>query len=46
MTAASLAGLPFALFVLALVVWYLCLLAGTLGSLDTGDESDENGGEG
>lgn len=46
MTAVSLAGAPFAAVVAVLLVWSLCLLVGTLGSLDTrGDESDENGPE-
>lgn len=35
-------ALPFALFVLALLVWSVCLLIGTLASFD---ETDENGPE-
>jgi hypothetical protein len=34
-------GLPFALFVFALVVWSLVLLVGTLGSLDQPEDSED-----
>ena len=42
MTTTSLAGVPFALVVLGILVWSVVLLVGTLGTLD---ESDENGPE-
>lgn len=42
MIATTLAGVPFLLVVLGILVWSIVLLVGTLGTLD---ESDENAPE-